>query len=166
MLYDTLSAVERLTSALVSDSPVSGFAPVNLYRDGDRYVLEADLPGVDPSSIDVSVDNGWLTVQAERTSSHESKDARWLVRERSESRFMRRFGIGDDVDVDKITAGYRNGVLRVEVPMAEEAKPRKIQVRTDAVGSSTPRTAIGAGSGETVPGEVTGKAEAAHSLAS
>ena len=163
MLYDTLSTLERLTSALVSDSAVGGFAPVNLYRDGDRYVLEADLPGVDPSSIDVSVDNGWLTVQAERSSSHESKDARWLVRERSESRFMRRFALGDAVDVDQIAAGYEHGVLRVEIPMAEEAKPRKVQV---SIGPSATRTAIGAGSGETVTGEVTGKADAAHSLAS
>jgi HSP20 family protein len=101
--------------------------PMDLYRTGDHYVVHADLPGVDPGSIDVSVDNNTLTIKAERTGrTEESVD--WITSERFTGTYMRQLSLGDGVDADHISATYHNGVLTVSIPVAEKAKPRRIQV--------------------------------------
>lgn len=128
--FDRLAA--RMFSALTGlrgDHP----APVNLSRKGDRYELEAELPGVDPGAIDVSVDGPWLTIRADRSDSREHQDAQWLVRERRDASVLRRVAVGQDIDVDAIEANYRDGVLKVILPITEEAKPRKIAVTSGPV---------------------------------
>lgn len=111
--------------------------PVDLYREGDRYVLTADLPGVDPGSVDVDVDGQLLTVRAQRSAgAHEN--ARWLTQERPFGAYMRQFTIGDDVDAEAISAGYDNGVLSVIIPIAERAKPRKIAVESASEPAAAP----------------------------
>ena len=101
--------------------------PVDLSRDNDRYLLHADLPGVDPRSIDIDVDGQLLTIRAQRTADT-GEGVRWLTRERSAGSFLRQFTLGDGVDVDRITASYDSGVLSVVIPVSERAKPRKIAV--------------------------------------
>jgi HSP20 family protein len=106
--------------------------PVDLFRDGDSYVLSADLPGIDPASVDVDVDGQLLTIRAERHAP--SEQVKWLAHERPYGSYMRQFTLGDGVDAERITANYEHGVLSVIVPMAERAKPRKIQVGAAASG--------------------------------
>ncbi len=103
------------------------FMPVDVYRDGDRYVLNADLPGVDPASVDADVDNRVLTIRAQRTATKQEA-AQWLSHERPTGAYLRRFALGDGVDAEQISARYENGVLSVVIPVSEKAKPRKIQI--------------------------------------
>lgn len=150
MLFDTLDELDRISSAFFSGLPEPALrsAPVNLYREDDRYVLEADLPGFDPSSIDVSAEAGLLTIRADREASRDDRGERWLVRERSRAQVVRQCGLGDEVDLDAITADYRQGVLRVTLPVRAEALPRRVPVAL-AAASLPERRAISSGPGRT-----------------
>ena len=107
--------------------------PIDLYRDGDHYVLSADLPGIDPGSVDVDLDGQLLTIRAERTS--RSQDGvKWLARERQGGTYLRQLTLGAGIDTASISANYENGVLSVVIPVSEQAKPRKVEVRTASVG--------------------------------
>lgn len=101
--------------------------PVDLYRQGDTYLLTADLPGVDPSSVDVDVDGQLLTIRAERTVAA-GEDVTWLARGRQSGSFLRRFTLGQGIDREHIAASYDNGVLSLSIPVNEKAKPRRIEV--------------------------------------
>ena len=105
--------------------------PMDLFRAGDHFVLTADLPGVDPGSIDVSVDNGTLTIRAERSARSEDT-VEWIASERFTGSFMRQIALGDGIDAGAITATYDNGVLALTIPLAEVAKPRRIEVQASA----------------------------------
>lgn len=113
--------------------------PLDLYRDGDHYVLAADLPGVDPGSVDVNVDGHQLTIRAERTA-RDPEGAKWLVNERLHGTYVRQLTLGDGLDLDKITATYDSGVLTVTVPVSETAKPRKIEVVSGVKSEAIPAT--------------------------
>lgn len=106
---------------------VPRFMPMDLYKVEDHYVLTADLPGVDPGSVDVSVDNGTMTLTAHRSARSEEA-AQWLSNERFSGTYRRQLSLGDDVDTSRISATYENGVLTVSIPLAERAKPRRIEV--------------------------------------
>lgn len=101
--------------------------PMDVYRDADNYVLNADLPGIDPESVDVDVDGQLLSIRAERATRTQG-DVRWIARERSAGTYLRRFTLGQGIDTAHISASYDNGVLSVVLPVSEKAKPRKVQV--------------------------------------
>src|SRR5690606_13330187 len=102
--------------------------PIDLFRDGDHYVLNADLPGIDPNSVDVDIDGQLLTIRAERTPRSES-DVKWLARERQGGTYLRQLTLGSGIDTGSISANYENGVLSVLIPVSEAAKPRKVEVQ-------------------------------------
>ena len=135
MRFDPFRDLDRLTEQMlgvpVGSTRAPRFMPMDLYRSGDHYVLHADLPGVDPGSVDVSVDNGTLTVRAERSGGTE-ESVEWLTSERFTGSYLRQLSLGDGIDADRIAATYENGVLTVTIPMAEKAKPRRIQIDTKA----------------------------------
>ena len=128
---DPFRDIDRLAAQLLGTSPGSARVPLampmDLYRSGDHYVLHADLPGVDPDSVDVSVDGGILTVKAQRSERTEL-DVQWLSSERFTGGFMRRLSLGADIDADHIAATYHNGVLTVTLPVAARAKPHRIEI--------------------------------------
>ena len=127
MSFDPFSELDRLAGNLLQFRPGARFMPVDLYRDEAQYVLTADLPGIDPGSVDVDVDGQLLTIRAERTEGiHDS--VKWLSQERPYGSYLRQFNLGDGADAERITASYDNGVLTVTIPIAERAKPRKIQI--------------------------------------
>lgn len=108
----------------------SGLAmTMDLHREDDKFVAEMDLPGVDPSTIDIDVEDYTLTVRAERKLERELEQGQWLTRERSYGTFARQLSLGRGLDLDKIEASYRDGVLTLTIPVAEESKPRKVQVQ-------------------------------------
>jgi HSP20 family protein len=111
----------------VARTPASAAMPMDLFRDGDVFVARIDLPGVDPASIDVDVDDRTLTVRAQRNV-ETTDEQKWLVRERPAGTFARQLTLGYGVALDKIGAEYADGVLSLRIPVAEEAKPRKISV--------------------------------------
>jgi len=113
--------------------------PMDLYRDADNYVLNADLPGIDPESVDVDVDGQVLSIRAERAP-RTAQDVRWIARERSSGSYLRRFTLGQGIDTAGISARYDNGVLSVVLPVTEKAKPRKVQVQTAHVETTPSET--------------------------
>ena len=102
--------------------------PMDAWREGEHFVVEFDLPGVSPDSIDLDVERNVLTVRAERVA--RNGDWEMLASERARGTFTRQLVLGDNLDLERIEAGYTNGVLRLVIPVAERAKPRKIQVAT------------------------------------
>ena len=100
-------------------------------RRQNEVELRFDLPGIDPESIDVTVERGVLTVGANRAEEY-TEGEKPFIRERVMGSYTRRVRLSDAVDADKIEASYTDGVLTVHVPVAEQAKARKIEVRSDA----------------------------------
>jgi HSP20 family protein len=101
--------------------------PIDAYRLGEEFVVELDLPGVDASSIDLTVEKNVLTVHAERRrTSTESTEL--LIGERAYGTFRRQLFLGDALDTDNIDARYHDGVLTISLPVAERAKPRRVEV--------------------------------------
>lgn len=101
--------------------------PMDAYRQGDHFVVHIDLPGVEPSSIDMTVEKNVLTVAAERRWSP-GEDQQVVASERLQGNFSRQLFLGDGLDADRIEANYDNGVLTLTVPVAEQAKPRKVEI--------------------------------------
>ncbi|MBX9719179.1 MAG: Hsp20/alpha crystallin family protein [Microbacteriaceae bacterium] len=129
MFFDPFRELDRVASSLLDQRQSPRLMPMDLFRDGDHYVLTADLPGIDPGSVDVDVDGQLLTIRAERSArAHEG--VQWLARERGYGSYLRQLTLGKDIDSDGISAHYENGVLSVMIPVAERAKPRKISVAT------------------------------------
>lgn len=128
MRFDPFSDLDRL-SRQVWGSPARSFMSADGYRKEDRFYLHVDLPGVDPDSIDVTVEKNTLTITAERRWEKEG-DEHVLLNERPIGEFSRQFFLGENLDTDSIEAGYDHGVLTLAIPVAETAKARKIQVGT------------------------------------
>ena len=103
--------------------------PLDAIRRKDEVVLRFDLPGIDPETIEVTVDRGVLTVSAKRSEEYGEGDSPF-IRERVFGIFTRRVYLSDTLDADKIDAAYKNGVLAVRVPLIERAMPRKIEINT------------------------------------
>ena len=145
--HDPFRDLDRVASALF-DGAHRGprRMPMDLYRDGDHYVLTADLPGIDPGSVDIDVDGQLLTIRAERTLAA-GEGVKWITREREAASFLRQLSLGQGVDTERISASYVNGVLSVTIPVSEKAKPRKIAVET---GEGSESGTSAASSGETV----------------
>ncbi|MFG6504070.1 Hsp20/alpha crystallin family protein [Microbacterium sp. P05] len=135
MTFDPFSELDRLASGLLQSRPGPKLMPVDLYRDADRYVLNADLPGIDPGSVDIDVDGQLLTIRAQRTAGS-TPGVKWLAQERPGGSYLRQFSIGEGVDTAGISATYDNGVLSVVIPLSERAKPRKIEVQAAASASA------------------------------
>ncbi len=129
--FDPFSDLDALTRGLLTSETGSSrsprFMPMDLQKIDDHYVLAADLPGVDPGSIDVNVDNGTLTLTARRSARSEDS-VQWLANERFFGTYRRQLSLGDGIDTASIAATYDNGVLTITIPLAERAKPRRIDV--------------------------------------
>jgi HSP20 family protein len=141
MRSDPFREFDRLAQQLVGAGTTSRpvVMPMDAWREGDTFVLEFDLPGVQPQTLDIDVERNVLTIKAERPARHD--DTEVLASERPTGLFSRQLVLGDNLDLDRIEAGYEHGVLRLVVPVSEKAKPRKIEV----TGTGTPtRQAINA----------------------
>lgn len=129
--FDPFRDFDRMTEQLLGVPSGSAraprFMPMDLYRSGDHYVLHADLPGVDPGSVDVSVENGTLTIKAQR-SERSGHEVQWIASERFTGSYLRQVALGDGIDADNIAATYANGVLTVTLPVADRAKPRRVAI--------------------------------------
>ncbi len=131
VLFDPFRDLDRVASSLLDSRQGPRSMPIDLYRDGDTYVLNADLPGIDPGTVDVDVDGQLLTIRAERTP-RSREGVKWLASERPSGSFHRQFTLGDGIASESISASYDNGVLSVTIPVSERAKPRKVEVQTSA----------------------------------
>lgn len=145
--FDPFSDLDAWTRGLLAQTGSSRtprFMPMDLCKIDDHYLLTADLPGVDPGSVDVNVDNGTLTISAHRTARSDD-GVEWLANERFFGTYRRQLSLGEGVDADKISATYENGVLTVVIPLAEKAKPRRIAVAHGGEQRSIESTTVDAG---------------------
>ena len=101
---------------------------VDIYENGNNIVIKAELPGVDKENIHIDVKDGVLTLKGERSSDNEVKENNYYSRERRSGKFERCFTLPGKVDAEKISAGYKDGVLKIDIPKPEEYKPKKITV--------------------------------------
>jgi HSP20 family protein len=124
---DPFSTLDRLTQQLFGGLTRPAAMPLDAYRHGDHYVVHLDLPGVRPESLEVDVQDKVLTVQAQRTAPA-GDGVEVLVSERPAGTFSRRLFLGDNLDTDHIEAAYEAGVLTLRIPVAEQAKPRRIAI--------------------------------------
>jgi HSP20 family protein len=130
MRTDPFRELDRLTQQLFGANGTTSrpaVMPMDAYRHGEQFVVHFDLPGVDPSSIDLDVERNVLTVKAERAPTY-GEDVELQVAERPRGVFSRQLFLGDTLDADRIEAHYDAGVLTLRLPIAEKAKPRKIEI--------------------------------------
>lgn len=128
MRTDQFRELDQLAQQVFGTMARPTVMPMDAWRQGDAFVVEFDLPGVEPGSIDLDVERNVLTVKAERD--RLSDEAETIATERPRGVFSRQLFLGDSLDVDRIEAAYRDGVLRLTIPVAEQAKPRKIEIRS------------------------------------
>ena len=127
--FDPFREFDRMFDHAVNQARQPSF-PMDAYRSGDTIVVHFDLPGVDPSSIDIEYERQALTVTAER-SWRPTEGDQLLAAERVHGKFQRQILLGEGLDAEGLKASYENGVLTVNIPVAERAKPRKINVEVN-----------------------------------
>ncbi len=130
--FDPFREVDRLTDQAWDALRGSGrlaHMPLDAFRRGDNVVVRIDLPGVDPGSVDLTVERNVLTVKAQRNWEPAEGDE-VIVAERGQGQFSRQLFLGESLDADRVSATYEAGVLTVTIPVAEQAKPRRVEVTT------------------------------------
>jgi HSP20 family protein len=129
MRTDPFRDLDRLTQQVfgaLGTAALPSAMPMDAWRDGDEFIVEFDLPGVDPNAVDLDVERNVLTVKAERAALGEDLDL--VAAERPRGIFSRQLILGDNLDTANVAASYDAGVLQLRIPVAEEAKPRRISI--------------------------------------
>jgi HSP20 family protein len=125
MRFDPFREFDRLTDQLWGGT--RNLMPMDAYRKEDQFLVHFDLPGVDPGSIDLTVERNVLTVSAKREWQRE-EGVEVIAGERPQGTFTRQLFLGDSLDADHIEASYDHGVLTLRLPVADQAKPRKVEI--------------------------------------
>jgi HSP20 family protein len=128
MRTDPFHELDRLTQQVFGTSSRPALMAMDAWRDQDKFVVEFDLPGIDVDSIDLDVERNVLTVRADRPAREGIEEL--VAAERPRGVFSRQLMLGDTLDTERVSASYQAGVLRLEIPVAEKSKPRKITVNT------------------------------------
>lgn len=140
--HDPFRDLDRLTQQVFGTMSRPSTMPLDAWRDGDDFVVELDLPGIDPDKLDIDVERNVLTIRAER-GNHIPDAVNAVASERPWGVFSRQLVLGDSLDTDRVDADYTAGVLRLRIPIAERAKPRKISVSSrDAIAQNDERKSI------------------------
>lgn len=126
MRTDPFRDLDRLAAQVLGTPARPAAMPIDAYRKDDHFLVELDLPGVDPDSIDLTVERNVLTVHAERRRSDDAVEL--LVGERPQGTFSRQLFLGDTLDTSSIEADYTDGVLTLRLAIAERAKPRRVPI--------------------------------------
>jgi HSP20 family protein len=129
MRTDPFRELDRWTQQVLGTAARPAVMPMDAWREGDKFIVEFDLPGVNPDSLDLDVERNVLTVHAERPELDQSREM--VSAERPRGVFSRQLFLGENLDTDKIEAAYHDGVLRLTIPVAEQAKPRRIAISHD-----------------------------------
>ncbi|MFJ3336700.1 Hsp20/alpha crystallin family protein [Streptomyces sp. NPDC086766] len=127
MRTDPFRDLDRLAQQVFGSATRPAAMAMDAYRSGDDFIVHFDLPGVDPETIDLDVERNVLSIRAERRSPA-PEGAELIANERPTGTFTRQLFLGDTLDTDRIDASYASGVLTLRIPVAEQAKPRKIQI--------------------------------------
>lgn len=130
MRTDPFRELDRLTQQVLGTTARPAAMPMDAWQDGEVFIVAFDLPGVDVDSVDIDVERNVLTVKAERKNPT-GETTELIASERPRGVFSRQLILGDALDAEAVKAGYDSGVLTLRIPMAEKAKPRRIQIETD-----------------------------------
>lgn len=130
MRTDPFRDLDRWTQQVLGTAARPAVMPMDAWREGDKFIVEFDLPGVNPDSLDLDVERNVLTVRAERPDLDQNREM--VSAERPRGVFSRQLFLGENLDTDRIEASYHDGVLRLAIPVAEKAKPRRIEINRDA----------------------------------
>ena len=125
--FDPFRDFDRLAAEVLGAARTPALMPMDCLRTGEQFVCRFDLPGIDPGTLEVSAEHNTLTVRVERHR-RDDEDATYLVSERPSGTYSRQLVLGDGLAVDDIRADYTDGVLTLTIPVAEQAKPRRIEV--------------------------------------
>ena len=128
MRTDPFRELDRVAQQVFGTAARPAAMPIDAYRKGDEFVVLFDLPGIDASSIELTVERNVLTVHAERARSTADDDVELLIGERPHGTFSRQLFLAETLDTDRLEAEYTDGVLRLRVPVKEQAKPRRVDV--------------------------------------
>ena len=126
MRTDPFRDFDRLAQQVLGTTARPAVMPMDAWREGDRFIVEFDLPGVDEDSLDLDVERNVLTVHARRPDLDPNREM--VSAERPRGVFSRQLILGDNLDTEHISASYDAGVLTLQIPVAEQAKPRKISI--------------------------------------
>ncbi|ORW10149.1 Hsp20/alpha crystallin family protein [Mycobacterium kyorinense] len=138
---DSPRELDRLTRQLLGTAARPAAMPMDAWRDGEQFIIEVDLPGMKPDSLDLNIERNVLTIRAERPGIDQAREV--ISAERPRGVFSRRLFLGETLDTDKIAASYRDGVLRLTAPLSEHAKPRRIAINRDGRKTSAHRSPAG-----------------------
>ncbi len=127
MRFDPFREMDRIAQMATEAAQTPRSFPLDAYRRGDEFVVQFDLPGVDASSIELTVERNVLTVKGERRFTRQEGDE-IIAAERPQGVFTRQLFLGETLDGERISASYDDGVLTLTIPVAEQAKPRKVQI--------------------------------------
>ncbi|MET9115872.1 Hsp20/alpha crystallin family protein [Streptomyces longwoodensis] len=127
MRTDPFREFDRLAQQVFGSTGRPAAMAMDAYRAGDDFLVHFDLPGIDPETIELDVERNVLNVRAERRNPA-PEGAEMLVAERPTGSFTRQLFLGDTLDTERIDASYEAGVLTLRIPVAEQAKPRRIQI--------------------------------------
>jgi HSP20 family protein len=130
MRTDPFRDLDRWTQQVLGTAARPAVMPMDAWREGDKFIVEFDLPGVKADSLDLDVERNVLTVRAERPDLDQNREM--VSAERPRGVFSRQLFLGENLDTDRIEASYNDGVLRLAIPVAEKAKPRRIEINRDA----------------------------------
>jgi HSP20 family protein len=139
MRFDPFRDFDRLAEQMLGGGGRGGSPrsfPMDAYRRGDKFFVHLDLPGVNPDSIELTSEQNVLTVRAERRWDPQEGDE-LIVSERPQGVFSRQLFLSETLDADAIEAGYDQGVLTLEIPIADQAKPRRIEITRSGGGPQT-----------------------------
>ncbi|MCW2661432.1 MAG: hsp18 [Mycobacterium sp.] len=126
MRTDPFRDLDRFAQHVLGTAARPAVMPMDAWREGERFVVEFDLPGIDANSLDIDIERNVVTVRAERPAVDPNREM--LATERPRGVFSRQLVLGENLDTDRIEASYQEGVLSLRIPVAEKAKPRKISV--------------------------------------
>ncbi len=126
MRTDPFRELDRFAQQVLGTAARPAVMPMDAWREGEEFVVEFDLPGIDAESLDIDIERNVVTVRAERPGVDPSREM--LATERPRGVFSRQLVLGDNLDTERIEASYHEGVLRLRIPVAERAKPRRISI--------------------------------------
>jgi HSP20 family protein len=151
MRTDPFRELDRLAEHVLGTSARPAVMPMDAYRDGESFVVELDLPGVSVEAISLDVERNVLTVRAERPGPQQGREM--VAAERPAGVFSRQLFLGDTLDTERVQASYRDGVLRLTIPVAERAKPRRIEIGQESSGDDRTISSTASGGSSQQDGE-------------
>lgn len=140
MRFDPFREWDRLTEqAMRSARSAAQSMPMEAYRRGDEFFVALDLPGINPDDVDMTVERNVVNIRVTRQPKH-SEDDEVLVDERPQGEFSRQLFLGENLDPNNLSASYESGVLTLRIPVAEESKPRKVEIGSQVPGQQSVET--------------------------